>query len=119
MKIPLVYPKMPDTTNFLPKRCVVYEKFDGTNLHWVYSEARGWYAFGTRRDRFALTEEGIAEVNAAHPGLEEATSVFEKSYKFLRPYKYTFPSDDKEATFFTEFLGDNSFAGTHQKDDPK
>jgi hypothetical protein len=88
-------------------------------LHWVWNEELGWYAFGTRRDRFDFDEKGIAEFNKAHPGLEDAATLFQKSYQFLTPYKYTTPSDDKEVTFFTEFLGDNSFAGTHQKDDPK
>lgn len=118
MKIPLVYPKIPDTTGCPLKKCIAYEKYDGTNLHWVWEDTLGWYAFGTRRDRFDLDERGIAAFNEAHPGLSEAVSLFEKSYKFL-PYKYSCVSDDKEVTIFTEFLGDKSFAGTHQENDPK
>jgi len=119
MKVPLVYPKIQDSTACPLKKCIVFEKYDGTNLHWVWN--KGWTHFGTRRDRFELNEEGIAEFNAAHPGLEEAVPIFNKTYrelgKYPIPHKYA--ADDGEVIIFTEFLGALSFAGTHQKNDPK
>jgi hypothetical protein len=50
------------------EQCIAFEKYDGTNLHWVWEIELGWYAFGTRRRRFDLDEMGMAEFNAAHPG---------------------------------------------------
>jgi hypothetical protein len=120
-RIKLVYPKIPDSKNCPLKQCIAFEKYDGTNLHWVRDVELGWYAFGTRRDRFDLDEMGIAEFNAAHPGLEEATIIFRKDFAdtietvFRKNPQYNCP----EITVFTEFLGANSFAGMHKKDDPK
>lgn len=133
MKIPLVYPKIPDGRLCPLNKCIVFEKYDGTNLHWVWKRDPGntmtftqsggtWTHFGTRRDQFELTEQGIADFNAAHPGLEEAVPIFNRTYRKLGsypiPHKYG-PEQGNEVTLFTEFLGDKSFAGTHQVDDPK
>ena len=123
MKVPLIYPKIPDTSNCPLKKCFVFEKYDGTNLHWTFSQELGWYKFGTRRTEFSLDDAGINEFNKAHPGLEESIDIFNNVYRQLGDYplnhKYAQAADNKEVTIFTEFLGDRSFAGTHQKNDPK
>jgi RNA ligase len=120
-RVKLVYPKISDSKNSPLKQCIAFEKYDGTNLHWVWESELGWYAFGTRRDRFDLDDRGIAEFNVAHPGLSEAPKLFLKDFAnplatiFLNNSQYNCP----EITVFTEFFGLNSFAGMHQKDDPK
>ena len=53
-RIKLAYPKIPGSKNSPFKRCIAFEKYDGTNLHWVWEYELGWYGFGTRRDRFDL-----------------------------------------------------------------
>lgn len=120
MKIPLVYPKIHDTTNCPLRKCVAFEKYDGTNLHWVWNQEKGWTGFGTRRDRFELNPDGIVEFHQAHPGLEDCVDIFNQSIKVLDRYllsaKYK-PS--KEIIVFTEYFGAKSFAGQHEKDDPK
>ncbi len=81
----------------------------------------GWYAFGTRRDRFDLDEDGISEFNKAHPGLEECSSLFLSNFVdrlnsvFNRLNWY----NSQDVIVFTEFLGDNSFAGKHLTSDTK
>ncbi len=60
--------------------CIAFEKYDGTNIHWVWEPTLGWYAFGTRRDRFDLDAKGIAEFNVAHPGLQECSTAFFGSF---------------------------------------
>jgi RNA ligase-like protein len=110
MKIPLAYPKIPDTTNCPLKQCIVFDKLDGTNVIFYRNREGEWYAFGTRRDKFPLHHNGIKEFNIAHPGLEEASEIFDAS---------DFDNNGKELTLFFEFLGENSFAGQHQKNDPK
>jgi len=117
----LVYPKMPGSGDAPLDRCVAFEKYDGTNLHWVWEPELGWYAFGTRRDRFDLDATGIAAFAAAHVGLEEAAPIFlrdlaEPLTDVLREHEFY---DSTEIAAFTEFPGPNSFAGRHRDDDPK
>lgn len=117
----LVYPKMPGSSEAPLGNCIAFEKYDGTNIHWVWESTLGWYAFGTRRDRFDLDAKGIAEFNLAHPGLEECTDVFLNSLAdplstVLSGLKH-YESD--ELIVFTEYLGDNSFAGRHHTSDVK
>ena len=120
-RIQLTYPKIPDSKNCPLERCIAFEKYDGTNLHWVWDAELGWYAFGTRRDRFDLDEMGIADFNIAHPGLEAAPDLFMRN--FAGPLSAIFHDSPRyhapEITVFTEFFGPRSFAGMHQKDDPK
>jgi hypothetical protein len=119
--IKLAYPKIPDSKNCPFKQCIVFEKYDGTNLHWVWDSELSWYAFGTRRDRFDLDEMGIRNFNAAHPGLEEAPSIFMRDFAnalatiFHNNPDYHCP----EIVVFTEFFGASSFAGMHKKEDTK
>ncbi|MCC3408760.1 MAG: hypothetical protein JGK17_24930 [Microcoleus sp. PH2017_10_PVI_O_A] len=120
-RIQLAYPKIPDSKNAPLDKCIAFEKYDGTNLHWVWEQQLGWYAFGTRRDRFDLDDRGIAEFNAAHPGLEEAPQIFARD--FAKSLEVVFKANPEyhspEIAVFTEFFGANSFAGMHKQDEPK
>ncbi|WP_309708339.1 RNA ligase family protein [Armatimonas sp.] len=116
----LYYPKMPSSEKalVLGERCIAFEKLDGTNLHFCWERGFGWHAFGTRRDRFNLTERGIAEFANAHPELSEAAGVFQATLAaglgdVLESYK------TDETTAFCEFLGEGSFAGQHKPGEPK
>ncbi|BAT55607.1 hypothetical protein NOS3756_46000 [Nostoc sp. NIES-3756] len=121
VRVQLAYPKIPDSKNCPGKRCIAFEKYDGTNLHWAWDVELGWYAFGTRRDRFDLDEMGIAQFNTAHPGLETAAEIFQRD--FATPLEKIFRENPNyqspEITVFTEFFGMNSFAGMHKQDEPK
>jgi hypothetical protein len=117
----LHYPKIPSSRDAPGGRCIAFEKYDGTNLHWDWDREFGWITFGTRRDSFDLYGSGLDAFAAAHPGLEEAAQVFLRTHAapleeiFRKHPAYTAP----RLTVFTEFLGPNSFAGMHKKDDPK
>ncbi len=120
-KTNLVYPKMPGSGEAPVSNCIAFEKYDGTNIHWVWDPTLGWYAFGTRRDRFDLDASGIAEFNLAHPGLEECADVFlgslaDQLTNVLGQLQYL---GSEQLIVFTEFLGDNSFAGKHVSSDTK
>lgn len=131
MKIPLVYPKIPGSTNCPLKKCWAFEKLDGTNIHWCWNQKDKFYAFGTRRDRFPLTAGGEKEFREAHPGLEEVVSSFFDDEVFLELdahlmqvygrhfYRLRSPPIFSEVILFTEFWGEHSFAGQHQKEDVK
>src|SRR6187455_86548 len=73
----LHYPKIPGSRGCPGGRCLAFEKYDGTNLHWDWDRDFGWHAFGTRRDVFNLTAQGIQEFRAAHPMLEECVEIFQ------------------------------------------
>ena len=138
MKVPLVYPKMPDSKGCMLKRCYAYEKLDGTNIHWCWNKKDKFYAFGTRRDRFPLTSDGETAFKEAHPGLEDVVSSFMDCglHRSLannldellsgsnkgKPYfsRITkIPYSLSEIVVFTEFFGEKSFAGQHEKNDHK
>ncbi len=117
----LHYPKMPGSRNCPAGRCVAFEKYDGTNLHWDWDRDFGFHAFGTRRDAFNLTTDGVARFIAAHPNLVGCVYIFQATFvaevdRMLRdhPTYRDFPS----AKVFTEFVGPNSFAGLHRAGDP-
>lgn len=120
MKIPLVYPKIPDIKNCQIDKCVAFEKYDGTNLHWVWRQDDGWVGFGTRRSRYPLTSHGVAEFQREHRPLRDAINIFEEIVKptsnYLLSAKY---EKSQEIIVFTEFFGDNSFAGSHVDEEPK
>lgn len=118
----LYYPKIPGSRNAPDGRCVAFEKYDGTNMHWDWDRDFGWHAFGTRRDVFNLTDVGVAEFAQRHAHLRQSVEVFWSTLAdglervFREHSVYTeFPS----LKAFTEYLGPNSFAGLHKADDPK
>ncbi|RYG74369.1 hypothetical protein EON80_02490 [bacterium] len=118
----LHYPKMPGSRNCPDGKCVAFEKYDGTNLHWEWDRDFGWHSFGARRDEFNLNEDGISKFNQAHPNLEGCAPLFQETLAagmekvFLENPNYR---DFGSFKVFTEFLGTNSFAGLHRDDDPK
>src|SRR2546425_165331 len=72
----LLYPKIPGSRGCPDGRCLAFEKYDGTNLHFDWDRDFHWHAFGTRRDTFNLTAEGLDRFGQAHAGLEECVAVF-------------------------------------------
>ena len=118
----LHYPKMPGGQDAPDGRCVAFEKYDGTNLHWDWNRDFGWHAFGTRRDEFNLTAEGVAAFALKHAHLRECVETFRATLAdgLARVFEEN-PSYQGFQAFktFAEFLGPNSFAGLHKADDPK
>ena len=118
----LHYPKIPGSGGCPTGRCIAFEKYDGTNLHWEWDRAFGWHAFGTRRDQFNLLPEGIECFARVHKHLREAPGLFLRT--LADPVGQIFSSHPNYQAFsslkvFTEFLGPNSFAGLHAAGDPK
>jgi hypothetical protein len=118
----LHYPKMRGARDAPGGRCVAFEKYDGTNMHWDWDRDFGWHAFGTRRDEFNLTAEGVAAFVGKHAHLRESVDVFRATLaEGLERVLRDNPRYREYRAFkaFTEFLGPNSFAGLHKQDDPK
>jgi hypothetical protein len=120
MKVKLAYPKIPDSLDCPLKQCVAFEKYDGTNIHWVWDPHGGFMSYGTRRDRFAITNGGVRQFEQAHPELAGLDKLWDQEGKlefFLMDNpKY---NTAKEIIIFTEYFGPNSFAGQHDPKDTK
>ncbi len=118
---PLCYPKIPDSQSAPLKRCIAFEKCDGTNLHWVWDPELGWYEFGMRRSRFDLDDTGKRDFDANHPGYEDAPEIFRET--LAGPLETVFREVPgygcSEVTVFTEYFGASSFAGLHKAGEPK
>jgi hypothetical protein len=118
----LHYPKIPGSRDAPDGRCTAFEKYDGTNLHWDWDRDFGWHSFGTRRDEFNLTPQGIEAFVRKHAHLRQCVEVFysalarELETVFRRRSGYR---EFQSLKAFTEFLGPNSFAGLHKAEDPK
>jgi len=118
----LYYPKIPGSRNAPLSRCIAFEKYDGTNLHWEWDRDFGWHSFGTRRDAFNLTAQGIAAFATQHANLKQAVAVFQATLADRLEQVFRDQSAYREfqsLQAFTEFVGPNSFAGLHREDDPK
>jgi hypothetical protein len=118
----LYYPKILGSRDAPAGRCVAFEKYDGTNLHWDWDRDFGWHSFGTRRDEFELSEAGIDRFAAAHAHLHECVGVFRSTLAEGLEKVFTGQDAYREVAglrVFTEFFGPNSFAGLHKADDPK
>jgi hypothetical protein len=118
----LHYPKIPDSRNTPNGRCIAFEKYDGTNLHWDWDRDFGWHAFGTRRDSFNLTAEGIEQFGRKHAHLRACVELFYATLaddldRILREHPHY--RDYQACKAFTEFLGPNSFAGLHREYEAK
>jgi hypothetical protein len=116
VRLPLTYQKIPDTHNCPLKRCIAFEKYDGTNLHWVLKPQFGWVDYGTRRDRFPFTIEGSRRFEQAHPELAGVSNLWDLGGK-LETHLISTYNSVSEIVVFTEYLGPNSFAGMHQPGD--
>lgn len=120
-RIKLAYPKIPGSDKAPLETCIAFEKYDGTNLHWVWQREFGWRAFGMRRNRYCLNDEGVAEFQACHPDCRDAPDLFQR--ELAEPLEDVFRLNSNyavpEITVFTEYCGKQSFAGTHKVDDQK
>jgi hypothetical protein len=121
--LPLLhYPKIPGSRDAPDGRCIAFEKYDGTNLHWDWDRDFGWHSFGPRRDAFNLTDDGISQFGQIHAHLRQAVAVFFATLAESIETVFREHSDYREFPsfkVFTEFFGPNSFAGLHREQDPK
>jgi len=116
MRIKLAYQKIPDTHNCPLKKCIAFEKYDGTNIHWVAQPEWGWVDYGTRRDRFPFNNGGDQKFEEAHPELSGVSRLWDPDSK-LEHYLRGNYSSAQEIVVFTEYFGPNSFAGMHKPGD--
>lgn len=91
------------------KRCHIFNKYDGSNLRWEWSQKRGWYKYGTRHRLFDHTDDTFGGAIQLFP------NTFGNMIETIVLQHY----NTKDFIAYTEFLGDNSFAGYHDPNDVK
>ena len=97
---------------FLGQPCVAFHKYDGSNLRFLWQEAKGWFRFGTRykwlkkqTPTFGVAM-GLFEAKIAAGLL--AVLKAHKEYRGVR-----------NLVAFCEFFGPSSFAGLHAEGEDK
>lgn len=94
---------------FLGKECLVYHKYDGSNIRVEWNKKQGFYKFGTRTRLLSLEDPVFGGI----PDLfrEKHSDWIEKI--IVDKYK------SQNSVVFFEFFGENSFAGSHVESDEK
>jgi hypothetical protein len=117
----LHYPKIPGSRDAPLGKCIAFEKYDGTNLHWEWEREFGWHSFGTRRDAFNLTAKGMEQFAAQHAHLSQAGEVFHALLADGLERVFVEHPVYRQHSFkvFAEFPGPSSFAGLHNQEEAK
>jgi hypothetical protein len=90
--------------------CIAFYKYDGSNLRWEWAPKRGWYKYGTRHQLF----------DASHPTFGSAIQIFQDTMgKEIARRARDLERGVQRIICYTEFFGENSFAGQHVDNDPK
>jgi hypothetical protein len=107
----LQYPSIPGSSKApLGKPCIAFYKYDGSNLRWEWSPKKGWNKYGTRRELF----------DQSHPLFSQAIPIFNEQLADELVYRCKqLVKNPERITAFTEFFGPNSFAGSHDENEPK
>jgi hypothetical protein len=101
------YPKIPSAINQpTSHNCIAFDKLDGSNLRWLWTNKKGWCRFGTRTRLFDATDIQFG------PAVAQFLNTLADPLEQIIRKQQT-----KSFTIFTEWWGVNSFAGTHCSED--
>jgi len=87
------------------KSVIVFDKLDGSNIRAEWSKKKGFYKFGSRTQL----------IDSSHPLLGEAVNLIANKQDQLSTI-FKDMKCERVVSFF-EFYGDNSFAGSHERED--
>lgn len=104
------YPSISSSSKSPRQHCIAFEKYDGSNIRVKYTKKKGFNLFGSRTQLF----------DKSHPLLGEAIDIFYKQFDdaLVDLIEDNWPNEREVIAFF-EFFGEKSFAGNHEKNDPK
>lgn len=104
------YPSIQNSSKAPRKKCIVFEKMDGSNFRAKWTQKRGFDVYGTRTQL----------IDETTPMWGEMVTVFKSDAeeKFHEYFKKYF-KNEREIIVFGEFLGENSFAGRHEQEPHK
>lgn len=103
------YPSIPRYNKDFPDiKIFTFDKIDGSNLRFEWNKKRGWYKYGTRNHLFDSSDETFGcAIDIFLNNLGESLS------------KISYDNKWESIVAFTEFWGNNSFAGIHNLNDEK
>lgn len=91
------------------KECFSFYKYDGSNIRWEWNKKRGFYKFGARKRLFDESDEQFGD----------AVLLFKEKYEEPIAKILTDNFKQEKVVIFTEYFGENSFAGDHCESDEK
>ena len=100
------YPSIP--REFTEFKAHVFDKLDGSNIRVEYDRKNGWHKFGKRHGLVDETDELLGE----------AISTFRRDWE-ERLLKRARDSRWQHVILYFEFTGPSSFAGWHERGEPK
>jgi hypothetical protein len=104
------YPEMMNSSKAPREHCIAFEKLDGSNIRVKYTSKKGFNLFGSRTQM----------LDKNHPFLGEVVDIFYRDFEnpLVDIIEENWPNE-REVVVFGEYFGKKSFAGWHEKDDPK
>ena len=104
------YWSIPNSSRAPRDKCVAFYKYDGSNIRCEWQKKKGWCKFGSRHQLIDESSDQFSDVvsifnETLADGIEK---VIRDEYR-----------DIQLVTAFAEFVGPNSFAGTHDPLDKK
>lgn len=101
----LTYPSISKQIQNIP--VYTFDKIDGSNTRVEWTRKKGFHKFGTRTRLLEETERPLGE----------AVTIFQETMaEELEPLMRK--TRNERITLFMEFVGESSFAGVHQEDEP-
>jgi hypothetical protein len=104
------YPSIPGASKAPREPCLAFVKYDGSNLRFEWSKAKGWHKYGTRERLFDQTDSIFG------PAIPVFLAKYGDSLARVFTDTKAFRGFDR-FTVFGEFYGPNSFAGIHKPGD--
>ena len=89
------------------KSCYSFYKYDGSNLRWEWNKKRGFYKYGSRKRLFDESDEQFGK----------ALLLFKEKYEESISRILVDNFKQEKVVIFTEYFGENSFAGSHESED--
>lgn len=104
------FPSIQNSSKAPRKECIVFDKLDGSNFRAKWTAKKGFATFGTRTQLVDETSDYWGQVvKLFRDTIEEPLArIIEDSKEFR---------GQREVIVFSEFFGENSFAGRHE-DEP-
>jgi len=106
------YPSIQGPTKAPQQPCIVFLKYDGSNLRFEWSKKQGWHKFGTRNHLFDAGDETYG------PSIQVFQDKYADALVEIFNKDKLFRGVDR-VVVFGEWFGAKSFAGSHEPDDPK
>lgn len=96
------------------RKCIAFNKYDGSNLRWEWSQKKRWNKYGTRNTLFDQSGSPWNQAIGIFIETMGEDIMKEVSKEFKR-----YSINQRRVTAFTEFFGPSSFAGNHNEKEPK